>query len=115
MQSDDLHRVLGARLQIVDDGGLGVPPRGRDQLPFALLGTGVQDSVGRDDSVGSVPADPQRGGLDVGEAQVFGVVHIWRWRRRVRRWRFGNVLKGRKRSGHLLVSALTTTGELSPS
>lgn len=77
MQSDDLHRVLGARLQIVDGGGLGVPPGGREQLPFTFLGTGVQDPVGRDDSLGTVPADPQGGGLDVREAEVFGVVHIW--------------------------------------
>lgn len=80
MQSDDLHRVLSARLQTVDDGGLGVACGGWDQLPFALLGTGVQDPVGRDDSLGTVPADPQGGGLDVGKAEVFGVVHIWRWR-----------------------------------
>lgn len=76
MQSDNLHRVLGTRLQTVDDGGLGVPPGGWDQLPFALLGAGVQDPVGRDDAFGTVPPDPQRGGLDVGEAQVFGMVHI---------------------------------------
>lgn len=79
MQSDDLHRVLGARLQTIDDGGLGVAPRGREQLPLTLLRTGVQDPVGRDDSLGTIPADPQGGGLDVREAEVFGVVHIWRW------------------------------------
>lgn len=59
MQSDDLHSVLSARLQTKDSGGLGVGPGGRDQLPFALLGTGVQDPVGRDDPLRSVPANPQ--------------------------------------------------------
>lgn len=76
MQGDDLHRVLGARLQTVDGGGLSVPPGGREQLPFTLLGTGVEDPVGRDDSVGAVPVDPQGGGLNVREAEVLGVVHI---------------------------------------
>lgn len=98
MQSDDLHRVLGARLQTVDDSGLCVPSGGRDQLPFALLRTGVQDPVGCDDSLGTVPADPQGGGLDVGEAEVFGVVHIWRWRssRSVRRPEFGKGFRREK-------------------
>lgn len=98
MQSNDLHRVLGARLQTVDDGRLGVPSWGWDQLPFALLGTGVQDPVGCDDSLGTVPADPQGGGLDVGEAKVFGVVHVWRWRSSgsVRRTGFGKVFQCEK-------------------
>lgn len=116
MQSDDLHRVLGAWLQTVDGGGLGVPPGGREQLPFTLLGTGVQDPVGRDDSLGTVPADPQGGGLDVREAEVFGVVHIWM--EVVGLGVSGGLVWksfSRKKSRVLLVKALTTTGELSPS
>lgn len=76
MHGDDLHGVLGAGLQAVDDGRLGVGPGSGPQLPLTLLRAGVEDAVRGNDALGTVPGDPQRGGVDVGEGQVLGMVHI---------------------------------------
>lgn len=65
VRGEDLHGVLGAGLESMDDSGLGISSGSRKQLPLPLLWTGIQDPVGSDDSLRTVPGDPQRGGVHV--------------------------------------------------
>lgn len=76
VQRDDLDVVLGTGLQAVDHCRLGVPSWRGQQLSFAFLRARIQNPVRCNDSLGAVPRDLHGGGIDVGEGQVLGVVHI---------------------------------------
>ena len=77
VQGDDAHRVLGPGAEVPQLGGFGVPDGGRAELALALPGAGVQDAVRGDRALGGLPGHAHRGGVHVGEGQVFGPVHSW--------------------------------------